>query len=108
MDPFILSIVISVGINALFFAYAAVRKTDVVTDLSYSLSFAAVAIALIAFNWDSGPIALIPAGLAILWAARLGSYLFGRLMAIKVDHRFDDMRDKPLKFARFWILQAVT
>jgi steroid 5-alpha reductase family enzyme len=108
MDPFVLSLVASLGINALFFAFAAIRKTDVVTDLSYSLSFAIVAGALIATNPGSGIAALLPAALTILWALRLGSYLFGRIMAIKVDHRFDDMRDKPLKFARFWILQAIT
>ena len=32
--------------NAAFFAIAAARKTDVVTDLSYSLSFAVLAIVL--------------------------------------------------------------
>ena len=26
---------------------------------------------------------------------------------MKVDHRFDGVRDKPLRFARFWLLQAV-
>ena len=26
---------------------------------------------------------------------------------MKVDHRFDGMRDKPLRFARFWLLQAI-
>ena len=26
---------------------------------------------------------------------------------MKVDHRFDEMRDKPLRFARFWLLQAI-
>ena len=26
---------------------------------------------------------------------------------MKVDHRFDEMRDKPLRFVRFWLLQAV-
>ena len=36
---------LALAVNAAFFAIAAVRKTDVVTDLSYSLSFALLAVA---------------------------------------------------------------
>jgi hypothetical protein len=35
-----LSFVIALALNGAFFAVAAARKTDVVTDLSYSLTFA--------------------------------------------------------------------
>ena len=35
-------------------------------------------------------------------------YLFRRILRIKVDHRFDEMRDRPLRFARFWLLQAIS
>ncbi len=44
----------------------------------------------------------------MLWAFRLGTYLFTRIHKIKVDHRFDQMRDNPLRFLNFWLLQAVT
>jgi hypothetical protein len=37
---------------------------------------------------------------ALVWAVRLASYLFRRILRTKVDHRFDEMRDKPLRFAR--------
>lgn len=107
MNPFIFSAAASFAVNALFFAYAAAKKTDIVTDLSYSLSFALVSAALIAFNPGVSPAALVPAWLTIVWALRLGGYLFTRIMAVKVDHRFDGMREKPLRFARFWTLQAV-
>jgi steroid 5-alpha reductase family enzyme len=102
-----LSLIAAVAVNALFFAYAAWRKTDVVTDLSYSLSFALVAVALIVLNPGAGLVALIPAALTFVWALRLGSYLFTRIIKTKVDHRFDGMREHPLKFANFWILQTI-
>ena len=54
------------------------------------------------------PVQLAAALLVLIWAARLGLYLFRRILRIKVDHRFDQMRDKPLRFARFWVLQAIT
>ncbi len=107
MNPFVLSALAAVVVNGVFFAYAALRKTDVVTDLSYSLSFALVSVVLILRNLGASPAALVPAVLTLLWAARLGSYLFTRIIKIKVDHRFDDKRDDPWKFASFWSLQAV-
>lgn len=107
MNPFALSAIAAVAVNAAFFAYAAARKTDVVTDLSYSLSFLIVCLVLLAQGAESGLAALVPALLTSVWAVRLGAYLFGRIRKTKVDHRFDGMRDKPLKFAKFWILQAL-
>ena len=41
-----------------------------------------------------------------LWAVRLGSYLLSRILATKVDHRFDDKRNSFVKFGTFWLLQA--
>jgi len=102
-----ISFLIALGVNAAFFVVAAIRKTDVVTDLSYSLSFALLALAL-PYTGAHKPVQLIATLMVILWAFRLGGYLFGRILRIKVDHRFDEMRDKPLRFARFWILQAVS
>jgi steroid 5-alpha reductase family enzyme len=103
----LLSFLIALAVNAAFFAIAATRKTDVVTDLSYSLSFAVLAI-VIPFEGGREPLQLTASLLVLIWAARLGGYLFRRILKMKVDHRFDDMRDKPLRFARFWLLQAIS
>ena len=103
----LLSFLIALAVNAAFFAIAATRKTDVVTDLSYSLSFAVLAI-VIPFAGGREPLQLTASLLVLIWAARLGVYLFRRSLMIKVDHRFDNMRDKPLRFARFWLLQAIS
>jgi steroid 5-alpha reductase family enzyme len=46
--------------------------------------------------------------LVVLWALRLGNYLFRRILRTRVDHRFDGVREDPLRFARFWLLQAIT
>ena len=103
----LVSFVVALVVNAAFFAIAATRRTDVVTDLSYSLSFAVLAIVL-PFLGAHEPIQLAASLLVLVWAARLGVYLFRRILRIKVDHRFDGMRDNPLRFARFWLLQAIS
>jgi steroid 5-alpha reductase family enzyme len=106
MTAIVLSFVIALALNGAFFAVAAARRTDVVTDLSYSLTFALLAVVL-PFTGGREPSQLIASLLVLLWAIRLGGYLFRRILRMKVDHRFDAMRDKPLRFARFWLLQAV-
>jgi steroid 5-alpha reductase family enzyme len=103
----LVSFVVALAVNAAFFAIAATRRTDVVTDISYSLSFAVLAIVL-PFLGAHEPIQLAASLLVLVWAARLGAYLFRRILRIKVDHRFDGMRDNPLRFARFWLLQAIS
>ena len=102
-----LSFLFALAVNGAFFAVAAVRKTDVVTDLSYSLTFALLAIALL-FTGAREAVQLVASLLVLAWAVRLGAYLFRRILRMKVDHRFDGIRDHPLRFARFWVLQAIT
>ena len=108
MAGILIALGISFLINAIFFAFAAALRTDKVTDLSYSLSFVVLAVFLLAtagtFDWLKAAVTLMISA----WGLRLGGYLFSRILRTRVDHRFDGMRDKPLKFARFWILQAVT
>ncbi len=107
MTAIVLSFVIALALNGAFFAVAAARKTDVVTDLSYSLTFALLAVAL-PFTGAGAAVQWVASLLVLIWAIRLGTYLFRRILRMKVDHRFDEMRDKPLRFARFWLLQAIS
>lgn len=107
MTAILLSFAVALAVNGAFFAVAAVRKTDVVTDLSYSLTFAVLAVVLL-FTGAREPVQVVASLLVLVWAVRLGAYLFRRILRMKVDHRFDEMRDKPLRFARFWFLQAIT
>jgi steroid 5-alpha reductase family enzyme len=108
-DPFnvLTTLIASFAIQALFFAFAASLKTDKVTDLSYSLSFALLSIILILGNKAFAPVQLFAAAAVAIWAARLGSYLLSRILKIGKDARFDDKRGDFLKFLGFWVLQAV-
>jgi steroid 5-alpha reductase family enzyme len=105
---FLIALGISVAINAIFFAFAVLLRTDKVTDLSYSLSFVVLAVVLLLRGGHFSPLHVLTAALICAWGIRLGAYLFARILKTGVDHRFDDMRDRPLRFARFWALQAFT
>lgn len=106
MTAILLSFGIALAVNGAFFAVAASRRTDLLTDLSYSLTFLLLA-AVLPLTGAAEPVQVTAAVLVAIWAVRLGLYLFRRILRMKVDHRFDGMRDEPLRFARFWLLQAI-
>ena len=102
------ALIVSFAIQIVFFAFAAGFKTDKVTDLSYSLSFLVLTVVLMLLEGAFQPVQILIAAVTSLWAVRLGGYLLVRIIAMGKDDRFDEMRDNPLRFARFWLLQAVS
>lgn len=108
MNALFIALGISFLINAIFFMFASIKKTDTLTDLSYGLSFFFTSLGLALASHVHGALWLFPFIAVMLWATRLAIYLFVRILTIKVDHRFDGRREDPIKFARFWILQALS
>lgn len=95
------------GLNIIGFLIAFRYKTDKLTDISYALSFAGIAIYGALTNTMSIAQWLVFA-LVMLWAARLGSFLLYRVHVVGKDQRFDEMRKSAVLFGRFWILQGIT
>jgi steroid 5-alpha reductase family enzyme len=109
MSPDLLATLgICLGIQAVFFAFAATFKTDKVTDLSYSLTFVIVAITLL---WRSGATASVPAlvltAMVVLWGVRLAGYLLNRIIHMQRDARFDGIREHFWPFFKFWFFQGL-
>jgi steroid 5-alpha reductase family enzyme len=101
------TLVASLAIQALFFAFAASLKTDKVTDLSYSLSFVLLSVLLFLGHHSFSLSQALCCAFVVAWGGRLGAYLLRRIIKIGKDARFDDKRDDFLKFLSFWILQAL-
>ena len=106
MNLFLETLLIAFVINTLFFIYAFIRKTDVVTDLSYSLSFFLATTYIYVVHAEKNLLQTMLLVIVVLWALRLGSYLFSRIIVTKVDHRFDDKRNSFVRFGAFWLIQA--
>jgi steroid 5-alpha reductase family enzyme len=105
--PVIASLLISFLINAVFFLFAALFKTDKVTDISYSLSFLTLSLILYFSGVPDRNVTRLLIALAIvLWSLRLGGYLLYRIIVIGKDDRFDGKRDPFFEFLKFWVLQA--
>lgn len=105
---FLFGLALSFLLQLIFFVFAFLFKTDKVTDLSYSLSFFLIVVIGYFFAPVKNLMALILVLTVSIWAFRLGAYLLLRIILIKADDRFDNMRNSLLKFGAFWVLQAVT
>lgn len=108
-NPVVLSLIIALGMQAFFFAFAWKFKTDKLTDLSYGLTFAVLAVLWL---YKDGRLVtdfrMLVAVMVVLWAARLSSYLLARVIKTGRDKRYDEMRNSFLKFGRFWLLQGLS
>ena len=101
------SLYVSLIIQVFFFIIASINKTDKVTDLSYGLTF--IAIAIISFlKSDQTAMHWLLLAMIVIWGIRLSSYLFIRIMKIKVDRRFNKIRNSFIQFGKFWLLQAIS
>ena len=97
----------SIVLNMAMFIPAYLFKTDKLTDISYAVTFAAVAV----FGYLSG----VQSGYQLLlflmvaaWAIRLGGFLLYRVTKKGKDARFDGKREDIKWFAKFWFLQGLT
>jgi steroid 5-alpha reductase family enzyme len=90
------------------FLIAYKQQTDKLTDISYAVTFAVLVIYAAINTDDLITPKWILMYMVLLWAIRIGGYLFIRINKIGKDKRFDDKRSHFFKFLSFWLLQAVT
>ena len=102
-----MTLTVSLAINILLFFVAFRLQSDKLTDISYAVTFAVIALWVFALS-DKSWYHTILTALVLIWAVRLGSFLLYRIIKNGKDKRFDDMRSSFFKFGKFWIAQAVT
>lgn len=97
----------AIGLNLAMFVPAFIFKTDKLTDASYGITFAALAL----FGYTSSSqtsFHFVLMTMVLLWAVRLGGYLLYRVVVKGKDARFDGKREDFKYFLRFWFLQGLT
>jgi len=108
MPSFFISIFAAIfGLQILFFLIANSFKTDKLTDLAYGLTFV-ILVQYLFWTTNQSFYFLLPTILISLWGLRLASYLLIRILKIKKDKRFDNIRPNFISFLGFWLLQATT
>ncbi|EXV00095.1 DUF1295 domain protein [Metarhizium robertsii] len=109
LDNYYLGItaIVTVAYQLFFFAIAYSFKFDKLTDLAGGTNFAILAILTLSLSGHHHARQVVASLFLILWAVRLSSFLFFRILRTGSDDRFDDKRDKFFPFLGFWVFQMI-
>ncbi|MFJ2544283.1 DUF1295 domain-containing protein [Microbacterium sp. NPDC087589] len=103
---FALAVAAAFAIQILAFIPAMILRTERFFDLTGSLTFLAISVALVLLTPMPDARSWILAAMVILWAARLGSFLALRVHKAGSDGRFDEIKGSPVRFLQVWVIQG--
>ncbi|MGD2145363.1 MAG: DUF1295 domain-containing protein [Anaerolineae bacterium] len=89
------------------FGAAYVLRTEKFFDLTGSVTYISVTILAVLLSPvidDRSVLLLAP---VLIWATRLGTFLFGRIQKAGKDERFDEIKTSFLRFLNTWTLQGL-
>ena len=104
------AVLIAFLIQWVLFIPAYIFQTEKFYDLSGSLTYISIVSFCFYNNYESGNINLgniIISTLIIMWAIRLGSFLFIRIKKAGEDIRFREIKKSPSRFFMTWTLQGM-
>jgi steroid 5-alpha reductase family enzyme len=104
---FALCIGLTFVIQWIVFIPSYLRQTEKFFDLTGSLTYIAVITIglLLSGNYDARVILLW--ALVVIWAVRLGTFLFRRIKKAGKDDRFDELKPSFIRFLNVWTIQAL-
>jgi steroid 5-alpha reductase family enzyme len=82
-------------------------QTEKFFDLTGSLTYISITIIAVSVSPVIGGRSLLLASLVIIWAVRLGSFLFGRIQKAGKDDRFDELKPSFFRFLNVWTIQGL-
>jgi len=107
---FALVVVLAFLIQWLAFIPAYLFQTEKFYDLTGSLTYIIVTGVALCYSRYTLPLdarALLLAALVIVWALRLGTFLFSRIRKAGKDDRFDEIKPSFIRFLNAWTIQAL-
>lgn len=93
-------------INWLCFIPAAIFKTEHYYDIVGSFTSISLIVTALCFSSSVNLRGVIVGLMVVVWALRLGVFLFIRVRKVGRDDRFDQVKINPFKFLLAWTLQA--
>lgn len=103
---FALAVAAAFLIQVIAFIPAMILRTERFFDLTGSLTFLVISVALVLLTPMPDARSWILAAMVILWAARLGSFLATRVHKAGSDGRFDEIKGSPVRFLQVWVIQG--
>ncbi|MBN1668187.1 MAG: DUF1295 domain-containing protein [Anaerolineales bacterium] len=102
---------ICVGLAFLFqwlaFIPAYLLQSEKFYDLTGSLTYISVTLIAVLFSPEVDGRSIVLLAVVLIWAVRLGSFLFLRILRAGKDDRFDDIKPSFFRFLIAWTLQGL-
>ena len=83
------------------------RQTERFFDLTGSLTYISVTVVAVMLSPVRDERSLLVLALVLIWAVRLGTFLFRRIQQAGRDDRFDALKPSPIRFLAVWTLQGL-
>ncbi len=94
-------------INWIVFVPSSLRQTEKYYDLTGSATYVTVILVAVWLSSDLDTRAWIAAAMVVVWALRLGTFLFRRISRAGNDRRFDEIKTDRLRFLMAWTVQGL-
>ena len=94
-------------VNWVVFVPSNIAKTEHYFDLTGSITYITVVVVATALSDDVDARAVVVTLMVLIWALRLGTFLFRRVKRDGRDGRFDAIKVDPLRFFLTWTLQGL-
>ncbi|NND40314.1 MAG: DUF1295 domain-containing protein [Pseudomonadales bacterium] len=107
LPVFAICIAIAFIMQWIAFIPAWINKTEKFYDLTGSATYITVMALACVYTAELSLLKMIIAACVVLWALRLGSFLFLRIVQDKNDRRFDKIKTNPARFFSTWNLQGL-
>ena len=104
---FALGIIAVYLIQWIAFIFSYINKTEKFYDLTGSFTYISISFFLILAIPDIDGRAVLLFAMVIIWATRLGTFLFNRVMQAGKDDRFDEIKVNFFRLLLTWTLQGL-
>jgi steroid 5-alpha reductase family enzyme len=104
---FALSVGLAFVIQWLVFIPAYLMQTEKFFDITGSITYITITLAAVFFSTGVDARSLLLSALVVIWAVRLGTFLFGRIQKAGKDDRFDEIKPSFVRFLNVWTIQGL-
>lgn len=104
---YIWAVIVAFLIQIIVYIPAYLLRSEKFFDLTGASTYTLITVLLFVLTPERDPRSIVLAGMVIIWAIRLGPFLFFRVRKTGTDQRFDELKQDPILFLRVWIMQGL-
>lgn len=104
---FALSVGLAYLIQWIAFIFAYIQRTEKFFDLTGSITYISVTVLAVILSGKTDARSILLLTLVLIWAVRLGSFLFARVRKAGEDRRFREIKQSFARFLSTWTLQGL-